>query len=87
MTYNVTLLPHPELYAGINDWGFATTDINSAGVNDEVWPDTFDSSFITTPLISKYPMVVECPDFTIACEDRTFNVAMTPRKACVENAI
>jgi hypothetical protein len=85
MTYNVTLLPHPHLWTGIDEWGLALDEINGGGWNDPVETAVFDFSFTTTPMILNYPFVIENPEFCVQAERATFCVAWEPRESCVEN--
>jgi len=80
MSINVTLMIHPWLYAGTNDWAMGCDEINSAGVNDIVSPLYLSAATLTEPLLVEYPFVIDCADFSVPVERVTFSVPYENRK-------
>jgi hypothetical protein len=77
------LLPHPWLYAGLDDTAFARDEINGAGGNDWLWVLAFDGSYVPEPMITTIPFSIECPDFTVQAETTVFHVPAETLVLCV----
>jgi hypothetical protein len=76
MSYNVTLMPHPWLYAGVDDWAWALDEINGAGVNDAVWVNTFDSSDVPLVTVTFWGDNFPDVDLTIDAERQRYSIAL-----------
>ena len=78
---------HPILPAGYDSWEINGTEFNSAGANEPVWPDLFDSfesqeiMIITQEMLDYF--VTGCPDLIVAPVD---NVVMLRGRMKVEVA-
>jgi hypothetical protein len=82
MVSAMSYAPHPHLYAGIDDWGLALDEINGAGWNDRIWPDTFDAGRVPPPMLVAYPYKPD-EDYCVRDEKRRFTVRYERHKACV----
>ena len=80
---------HPLLPAGYNSWEINGDEVDSAGVNEPVWPDLFDSFEGLSTLVLTPPMVGafdDCPDFTIAPASNNIMIPLEARTFVVRGS-